>query len=172
MNQPDRHLHVAGEVHPDCAGCLAKDDVIRGLERDLNGWRWRYADLKRDKQAEAAKHPLWPDAKRLFDFWRERTGRRRSGWDMERFDLVRPFLKKHGLAMCERAIVGKCFDPFVTERKNGTRHVHNEWHLIFGTADKFEAACNAAPLDFESALEAEDEARAVELAPGQRELDV
>jgi hypothetical protein len=178
----ERHLTVAGEVHPDCAGCLAKDDIIRGLERDLNGWRYRYAELKRSKDEEARQHPLWPDAVRLFKFYCELTGKpgkpRKLTWDVERFEMIAPFLKKHGLGMCERAIVGRVFDHFVGESKNGRPVHYHEWDRIFGragrrsAAENFEESCRRAPLDFVSELEAEDAAHAAELAPGQREMDV
>lgn len=162
---PERHLHIidgaTGEALDECPGCRARDDVVKGLERDIRGWASRYAELKRDKEAEAKRDPLWPDALRLFKLWRRLCVHPRAGWDADRFEQVRPYLKKHGLGVCERAIVGAAFDAFETVRKNGSKKRHDGWELIFRNADKFEEFANRAPLDFVSELEAEDEARVV-----------
>lgn len=178
------HLRVvaideAGVAHDGCPHCEAKDEYIRqledertGAERDLNAWRARYAELKRDKEAEARKDPLWPDALRLFRFYcrlsaKDPSKPRRLTWNHERFDEVRPFLKKHGLAMCERAIVGRVFDHHIGQRKNGSPIHYHEWSRIFGNmgkgsaAENFEESARRAPTDFVSELEAEDEARQV-----------
>ena len=61
MTEPARHLHAVdpttGEII-DCPGCLARDDEIAGLQTELRGWRTRYANLKRDKDAEAQSRQL------------------------------------------------------------------------------------------------------------------
>lgn len=160
----------------DVAGLQAEiqmlRDQLKGAERDLNGWRHRYQELRRNKDAEARADPLWPDALRLFRLYCRLTGKpgkpRRLEWNVERFEMIRPFLKKHGLAMCERAIVGRVFDHYVGKRKNGSAVHYWELDRIFGKAGKgsasenFEESCRRAPLDFVSELQAEDEADASE----------
>lgn len=176
------HLHVVtineqtGETREGCPHCAARaeeeqrlEDVIEGLQRDIAGWAARHAELKRDKAAEAKADPLWPNAVRLFRFYCRLTGKpgkpRRLTWTVERFEEVRPFLKKHGLAMCERAIVGRVFDHHIGQRRNGSPIHYHEWGRIFGAmgkgsaAENFEESCRRAPLDFVSELAAEDEAR-------------
>lgn len=140
------------------------NDVVRGLQRDVRGWAHRYAELKRDREADAKKDPLWPDAVRLFKLWRRLCGHPRAGWDADRFEQVRPYLKQHGLAMCERAIAGAAFDAFTTTRKNGSKKKHDGWELIHRNADKWEEFACRAPTPFVSELEAEDEVAAREAA--------
>lgn len=147
-------------------------DQLKGAERDVNAWRVRHAELKRDKEADARKDALWPDAVRLFKLYCRLTGKdgkaRKLTWNAERFEMVRPFLKKYGVGMCERAVVGRVFDHFTAKRENGSDHHFYEWDRIFGNAGKYSAAenfeesCRRAPVDFVSELEAEDDLRAQE----------
>jgi hypothetical protein len=139
-----------GVVHEDgCPHCFRKDDVIAGLERDIRGWAHRYAILKREKDAEARAHKLWPEAIRLFEEWKARCNHPRSEWTPDRFWLVEPFLRKDGYDMCLRAIKGAAFDPWTKRRRNGSFYRHDWWDDIFSskpTARKiFENLCNAAP---------------------------
>jgi hypothetical protein len=148
---PERHLRVSdaetGEVFEDgCPQCAAYEDQVKGLERDLRTWRLRYADLMRDKEAEAKKDPLWADAARLFKEWK-RLCRPKSKAQLtyDRFALIQPFLKRHGFDLCLLAIEGAAFDPFITTRKNGRPNPHNGIPLIFKDADKFESFVQRAP---------------------------
>jgi hypothetical protein len=67
--------------------------------------------------------------------------------------LIEPFLTnaKYGqeveqrVALCRRAVAGAAFDPFVSRRRNGTEHRHDDWDLIFRSSDKFEQFCCKAP---------------------------
>lgn len=153
-----------GEVADLQARIQMLEDQLKGAERDTNTWRARYAELLRDKEADARKDPLWPDAVRLFRLYCRLSAKpgkppRRLDWNYERFEQVRPFLKKHGLAMCERAIVGRVFDHYTGRRANGTAIAYHEWGRIFGplgrntAVENFEESCNRAPLDFVSELE-------------------
>lgn len=126
-------------------------DQIAGLERDIRGWRARYFDLKRDTDAEAREDPLWPDAVKLFDYWKKTCKHPRSIFTVERFNEALPYLKKHGIDLCKRAVDGIAFDPFITTRKNGTKKRHDGWHLIFGKVEKFEECCNKAPVQVDAA---------------------
>lgn len=165
---PPRHLHIidgdTGEALEGCPECELLRAQLKGAERDLNGWRARYENLRRDVEAEARADPLWPDGVRLFKLYCRLTGKdgkpRRLAWNAERFALAHPHLKRHGLAMCERAVVGRVFDHFVGQRKNGSPIHYYEWERIFASAKEFEESANRAPLDFVSELEAEDEAKA------------
>src|SRR5262245_13551736 len=123
MATPARHLHIVdvdtGEVLPGCPGCRELADEIKALETEKRSWRTRYQNLARDKEADARRHSLWPEAVELFRYWQERCRHPRSAWDAERFYLVLPFLERHGTAMCRRAIDGAVFDPATRERRNG-----------------------------------------------------
>jgi hypothetical protein len=143
---------------------------LKKAEMDANRWRWKHEELKRDKEAEARKDALWPQAVRLMLLYNRLTAKspdkpRKLALNHERFDMVRPFLKKHGIAMCERAIVGRVFEHFTGQRANGSTIHYYEWERIFGNLGKgsgiqnFEESCNRAPLDFVSELETEDDVR-------------
>lgn len=171
--QPDRHLQAVEDapalivVNPETGeqvGTLDQaqqrlKDEVGGLQRDVRGWAARFAELKRDKDAEAKDSPVWPAALRVFDYWRWECKHTRSAFTLDRFELIRPFLEKLGdqskpepdrlaeaEALCKRAIDGAAFDPFVTERKNGSKKRHDGLDLIFRNADKMEEFCNRAPI--------------------------
>lgn len=153
MPEPARHLHLVdvetGEVVDDdsiaCPLCQDRLDVIAGLTRDVRAEHLRYENLKRDKAAEMRKDPLWPKAVELFSYWKDRCRHPRSTLTPDRFALVEPYLREHGLETCKRAVDGAAFDPFVTKRKNGTAKRHDGLDLIFRNADKFEEFVNRAP---------------------------
>ena len=121
-------------------------DQIAGLERDIRGWRARYADLKRDKTAEARAHKLWPEVVELFQHWQRVCHHPKSAFTADRFWLAMPFVERHGVELVRRAIDGAAFDPYVTRRKNGTTKRHDDWGLIFRDQDKFENFANRAPI--------------------------
>ena len=163
---PQRHLHPVefdprtGEIiERACPKCLDLKDKLKGAERDLNGWRARYADLQRDKERDARADELWPEATNLFRLYCHLTGKpgkpRKLTWNAERFELVRPFLKKHGPEMCARAIIGRVSDHFTSQRANGSTIHYHEWERTFGSkgqgqtcASNFEESCNRAPADW------------------------
>lgn len=150
LNEPLRkesHLHVVdpdtGEIR--CPNCSSMEDQVAGLEKDLRAWRARYADLHRDKEGEAQMSPVWPKAIELFRHWQVACNHPRAGWSVERFWLCEPHLKKYGFDVCVRAIDGYAFDCFITVRRNGTRHRHDGWELIFRDAAHVEEGANKAP---------------------------
>lgn len=148
MSSPARHLRVIDEdgIELDgCPACARKDDELAGLQRDIRGWAARYAELKRDKESEAQRSRYWPAALEVFEHWQTVCKHPRSGWSADRFFLVEPFLKKHGVEMCKRAIDGYAFDCFVTTRRNGSKRRHDGWELIFGDRGHFEEGVNKAP---------------------------
>ena len=176
--QPDRHLRpVEDEVTLlvinaetgervgtlDEARQTLKDEVA-GLQRDVRGWAARYAELKRDREAEAKESPVWPAALRVFDYWRRECKHPRSEFTLDRFEMIRPHLERlaapkkgrpdsaedriaHAEAVCKLAVDGIAFDPYISDRKNGTKKRNDGWHLIFETADRFENRCNSAPIE-------------------------
>jgi hypothetical protein len=148
MTEPARHLRVIdsdGVELDGCPSCARKADEIEGLQRDIRGWAARYGELKRDKEADAERSRYWPAAVEVFEYWQRVCKHPRSAWSAERFFLVEPFLKKHGIEMCKRAVDGAAFDPFVTTRRNGSTKRHDSFDLVFRAPDKFEEFCNRAP---------------------------
>lgn len=155
MAEPARHLHLlvnteTGERHefPDgCPHCSVKDDEIKGLQRDIRGWAARYAELERDKDAEARASKYWPAAVEIFEAWKAATGHKNSEWTSDRFWLIEPFLrrKKYGYEKCLRAVAGIAFDHFSAQRRNGTTVHYDEWSRCFKGADEVERFVNAAP---------------------------
>lgn len=144
--------------------------VIKGLQRDVNGWAIRYRLLEEDKAVEAREHALWPVAKRLFDSWRFMCRHPNSKWSPDRFWLIETFLTQpryapdlHGrVVLCCRAIMGARYDPWTVKRRNGSVKRMDEWERIFGAPDRwrktsssagsFEEFCNRAPRDWRPTL--------------------
>ena len=92
-------------------------DQLAGAEREIRGWRTRYANLVRDRQAEAEADQLWPLAVRLFAYWKRCSGHTRAEWTAGRFDLVRTLLSKpDGLERALRAISGTLSDEWRVEK--------------------------------------------------------
>jgi hypothetical protein len=150
---PARHLRVVdtetGESKNLETYVQELQDQLEGAEKELRAWRTRYANLKRDKDAEARKHPLWPQGVKAFQYWQKECRHPRSGFDADRFWAVLPFLKDtdhYGEEMVRRAIDGAAYDPYTTRRKNGTVKRHDDWELIFRTSGKVEEFANRAPL--------------------------
>lgn len=157
---PPAHLRAVpdanGEVH-DVESLRAelarKDAVIKGLNRDINGWRIRYRQLEEDKAAEAREHVLWPVGKHLFDGWRRACDHPRSKWTEDRFWCVEPFLvlpRYHAtlegrVGLCCRAIIGARYDCWKVQRRNGDTKRFDEWSRIFGSSDAFEDFCSRSP---------------------------
>ncbi len=120
--------------------------MVAGLERDIRGWTIRYRELKRDKEADARNDPLWPVALEHFNYWKQATGRKGCEWTVERFELIRPYLKrKKHRDYIGRAIDGIAYDHYVSTRRNGTKNHHNGWEVLFRDSGRFEEAVNASP---------------------------
>jgi hypothetical protein len=177
----------SGEI--ECPSCMERIAANGELRSELNQLRqeleraevqkagdahtigslsYKLEELKRDKEAEAKEHELWDTILDLHSLWRHAAGEaegkskpKRSQLTGERFWLALPFLKKHGERMCQRAIIGRCFDHFTGKRGNGSPVHYLEWERIFGSkgqgataAANFEESANRAPKDWEERLEA------------------
>jgi hypothetical protein len=134
----------------------AANDKLKGAERDINTWRVRYEELRRDKEAEAREHELWDPACDLFSLWKRGTERiekkkRRIKFSADRFFMVLPFLKKYGEEDCQQAIIGRLYQHFTNERTNGSTKHYFEWERIFGAlgqgtaSENFEESRDRAP---------------------------
>ena len=139
-------------------------DELKGANRDIAGWRTRYANLERDREKDARQSALWPVAERVFKVWLRAAGKdpRRTRFTFDRFDLVRRFLKdaeedeigtapgppSNPLEECMAAVIGGCFDCFVTVRANGSTKHHNDLKLIFRDQEKFEESRDRRPRDW------------------------
>jgi len=151
---------ASGDTMPLSQYTQPLEDQVAGLQRDVRGWTSRYAELKREKEAEAEESPTWPAAVRVFDHWRRACRHPRSQFTLDRFEMVRPFLEKYGdkrkpeperledaEALCMLAVDGIALDHYESPLKNGKTMHHTGWHLIFGEADLFEKRCNSAPAE-------------------------
>ena len=151
---------ITGEVGPDAPSygylfheVARLESALADAEADLRAKRAQIRKLKTDREREAELHPARAEVQAVFDLWRTLGNHPNSGLDAERFELIERMLSKHGRELCERAIVGLTFDPFVTTRKNGKPKVHDGLHLAFETARKFEDKCNAAPADWRERIQ-------------------
>jgi hypothetical protein len=145
----------SGEVTPP-----TREEMEAELDRaeaEARKWHRRCRELERDKDREATEDSLWPVAVELFGEWKLLLNHPRCEWQRERFELVRPFLRKHKHEMCRRAIAGYWFDAWLApERRNGSRRRVDEWEYIFATPRNFEEGCNKAPAHWEALFLDED----------------
>jgi hypothetical protein len=142
-----RIVSDTGEIldqHPDVQRL---EDEIRGLQRSLASESRRYEELKRDKDAEARAHQLWPKAMAVFHVWQQVTNHPRAVWTADRFWLIEPFLRKkeYGLEVCLRGVAGIAWDHYSVPRKNGSIRHFNEWERLFKDAGQLEERANSAP---------------------------
>lgn len=140
----DSETHEILEEHPEVTRL---QDEVKGLTRALRKECREHEELKRDKEAEAREHQLWPKAMSIFGAWKTATGHTRSEWDGTRFWMIEPYLRnsKYGVDVCLRAVAGIAYDHFSVKRKNGTIRHFDEWHRIFLSADALEERASAAP---------------------------
>jgi DnaB-like helicase N terminal domain len=141
---------VSEEVH--CDGCEKLQDQLDGASREIAGWRTRFANLKRDKEADARKDALWLPAQALFEHWKKLTGHRNSKWTPDRFYAAEPMLKKYGCEVFERAIAGISHDPYKKLRANGTTQKYDSWATLTKNSDAFEEYANRAPKGWKATL--------------------
>jgi hypothetical protein len=131
MASPAPRLEVVrapDEVSPEAQAML---DVIAGLERDVRGWAKRFAELQRDKNAEARAHDSWPKIMLLFRYWQEMTGHTRARWTGDRFWLALPLWQEFGTGNCAAGVAGIAHDPNRKPMKNGKVEVYDGWDLLF-----------------------------------------
>ena len=142
---------VLGEERK-CVGCEKLQDQLDGAQKEIEGWRARYANLQRDKDKEAAQNPHWLIAQLLFNHWKKRTGHVRSKWGPGRFYECEPFLNKYGAETFERAIDGLAYQPFEKMRRNGTMERFDGWDTLCKGQDAFERYASRAPIPWKSEL--------------------
>ena len=123
-------------------------DVIEGLERDIRGWTRRYAELQRDKDAEARAHESWPTLMALFAYWREETGHLKARWTGDRFWAALPLWQSFGTGNCAAGVAGIGHEPNRKQLKNGRWEVYNSWELLFRNAGTLERYAKRRPKDW------------------------
>ncbi len=119
-------------------------DQLAGAEKEIRAWRTRYANLERDKLAEAERDVLWPLGVRLFSYWKRRSGHSRAEWTAARFQMVRMLLAKpDGLERALRAISGCLSDPWRVEK-----HL-DLWEHIFESQKALESCLAKCPKNWQ-----------------------
>lgn len=143
---------ATGELSPDAPqtfeAALVEIDRLRdqlvGAENNVRSMRSQMAAMKRETDEIDRGHSLFPAATALFRYWQERCDHPRVGFTAEHMRVVLPRIKHNGVEECRRAIRGAEYDAFVTTRKNGTRHRHDDWFQIFHP-QKFRSFVDRAP---------------------------
>lgn len=143
---PARHLRIvdteSGEVLNECPNCSTLEDQLAGADKEIRAWRTRYANLKRDRDAEARKDELWGKAVALFTEWRIATGHMRSGWNAERFWTCQPYLAQDGFVTCRWAVWGIAYQPNTKTLPSGYVERYDSWELCFKNRATFERYVN------------------------------
>lgn len=133
------------EVSPELQ---AMQDVIEGLERDVRGWTRRYAELHRDKMAEARMHESWPTLMALFSYWQNLTGHTRARWTGDRFWIALPLWQTFKTGNCAAGVAGIAHDPNRKPMKNGKVETFDSWELLFRNAGTLERYIKRRPSDW------------------------
>jgi hypothetical protein len=127
----------------DCPHCAGKDATIKTMGDSNARLRGRITELLQEAEEN---HESFPSFKRCHDYWREQCNHPRSKYEIDDFKLWLPFYDKYGLDTCLRAIDGAAFEPFISTRKNGSEHRHDDWELIHRSGGhKFKEFVNKAP---------------------------
>lgn len=140
-------------------------DQIEGLETDVRSWRTRHANLKRDKQAEATRHALWPRVLELFEVWKVKCNHPKTNFDADYFECGRIMYERHGEDVCKLAIEGAAYAPSTKPRRNGTVERFDDFELIFRSETKLASFVNRAPRELLQAHKAK-------VTAAQQRLDV
>jgi hypothetical protein len=152
------------------------EQKLHEAEKDLRAKRSKITELQNLKAVERLKADVRPTIERVFDHWRLVTGHDRCTLTADRFDALWAIVKAAGikgtddekLKPLERrmmlAVDGCHFDPWVTRRKNGTRHVHDDLTHIFRSTDAMEEYVRKSPQAAEAERRRRARRRAVSLA--------
>ncbi len=117
-------------------------------QRKYNGLLSQLALLRADKEKEARQHDLWPQALRLFEWWKFATGHKKSRWTADRFWTVERFLREEGYADCVKALQGLFRSEWHMKRgkyQDREGSVFDEFERVFGTQAEFEKWRDSIP---------------------------
>ncbi len=132
---------TTGEITEECPTC-------KEWARKYHGAMAQLGRLRADKEAEAQQHDLWPQALRLFEWWKFATGHKKSRWTADRFWTVERFLREEGYADCVKALQGLFRSDWHMKRGKYTDRegsVFDEFERVFGTQAEFEKWRDAIP---------------------------
>lgn len=159
----------SGEVIDTCPSCENNTKIIDEKERRIRGLELARANQRKDREAEARKDPLYPEALGIFDWWRIACNHPDVSFTYEEFELIAPHLrrapKKEAHYNCLEAIAGAAFNPFEAELKNGNIDRKDDWELIFRNRGKLRSFQQRAPKDWRRWLLAWIEAQFRDSAP-------
>lgn len=150
LGHPIKYVDTAsGEVVDSCPTCEDRDKIIKEKERRISGLELSLANKRRDRHKAMLKDPLYLEALTIFDWWRIACRHPDVEFTYEEFELIAPHLrqapKKTSHYRCLEAIAGAAFNPFETQRKNGTTNRNDDWEQIFRNRGKVRGARNRAP---------------------------
>ena len=142
---------LLGIVDPDtgeivsCPQCQTREDALQGLERDLRVAKGTITRLERDIEVDARKDPLWDEGEGVWTWWALACNHEGCRFDAEDFELVKPHLKRVGVAEVLKAICGAAYDPLVSILKNGREKRRDDWELIMRDKAKFGSFVERVP---------------------------
>lgn len=157
-SKPHRHLAVVntetGEQLDECPQCrdlkldlqVARDEAD-GLQDVIRSQAAKMRAMKRDREAEAKRSEHWPAGVEAFAYWKTLCRHPRSSFTAARFELVEPFIEKHGLELVKLAIEGAAYDPHRASKpsRNGKVEVYDAFETIFKSPASFERHMKRAP---------------------------
>lgn len=143
--QLDENTGEILDAIPECPHCAGKQHELDELVRKMKGLARELGEMRRDKDAEAREHQAWPTAVKLWEYWKEQTGHKRSKWKEDRFWLLLPRLQTFGSENCAAAIAGIAYQHYTEQRKNGSTEHYDSWDCCFGSTEKTEKYIKRRP---------------------------
>lgn len=133
------------------------EQAVELAEKDLRVKRAKITELQNLKAVERMKSDARPFVENVFDYWRRVTGHDRCTLTGDRFDALWGIIKASGIDPSDAekmaplvrrmrlAVDGCHFDPWITMRKNGTRHVHDDITHVFRSTDAMDEYARKSP---------------------------
>ena len=157
---PDRELwrvtadgELVGDM-PSLSNVLGRvvelEAEVADLERDMRRARARERWLLSQLEDDRAGYGRRDEVEDIFNEWRRVCGHQNARLTMDRFDVIRKLLEVSRPAAYPReafaaAFAGAAYDPFVTRRRNGSEHRHDDIALICRDGKTFESFIRRAP---------------------------
>lgn len=149
-----------GEIVGEITLSIALDRVqeleaqLRDIERERRGERARVRFLLAQIEDDRDSYERREEVVSIFNEWREKCKHKSARLTNDRFDAIRRLLditkpQPYPREAFTAAIGGAAYNPYLTQRKNGSWKRHDDIALICRSGEKFEEFIKRAPKEGE-----------------------